>query len=65
MIYFIYGEDTYSARHALKKIKDGLGDQDALQNNTTILDGSKVTPDELRNYVQSMPFLGQYRLVIV
>ncbi len=65
MIYFIYGEDTYSARHALKKIKDGLGDQDALQNNTTILDGSKVTPDELRNYVQAMPFLGQYRLVIV
>jgi DNA polymerase-3 subunit delta len=65
MIHVLYGTDEYTIQKTLRKIKEGLGDAESLTNNTVYLQGSKLTPDELRAHVQAMPFLALHRLVIV
>ena len=65
MIHVLYGTDEYTIQKTLRKIKEGLGDAESLTNNTVYLQGSKITPIELRAHVQSMPFLALHRLVIV
>ena len=64
MIHVLYGTDEYTIQKTLRKIKEGLGDAESLTNNTVYLQGSKLTPDELRAHVQAMPFLAMHRLVI-
>lgn len=65
MLYVLQGEDDFSLSRALDEIKKGLGDPSMLATNTTILDGQKVTPAELRAVVGTVPFLAESRLVIV
>jgi len=65
LIYIIYGADDYSAHEALASLKKGLGDPEALATNTTRLDGDRLTPATLRAHVEALPFLGNYRLIIV
>jgi DNA polymerase-3 subunit delta len=65
LLYVLHGEDDFSLSRALGEIKKGLGDPSMLTTNTTILEGQKVTPDELRTVVGTVPFLAEKRLVIV
>ena len=65
MLYVLQGEDDFSLSRALDEIKKGLGDPSMLATNTTILEGQKVTPGELRAVVETVPFLAENRLVIV
>ncbi len=65
MLYILIGEDDFSIRQSLGKIKQGVGDQTALMTNTTVLDGKQVTPDQLRGACEAVPFLAEKRLVIV
>jgi DNA polymerase III delta subunit len=65
LLYVLQGEDDFSLSRALDGIKKGLGDPSMLATNTTVLDGQKVTPDELRAVVDTVPFLAEKRLVIV
>ena len=65
MIHLIHGKDRYLARQALREIRDQLGDDDMLETNTAVLDGSAVTPGELLANAQAVPFLAPARLVIV
>jgi len=65
LLYVLQGEDDFSLTRALGEIKKGLGDPSMLATNTTLLDGQKVTPDQLRMVVETAPFLAEKRLVIV
>lgn len=65
MIYVLYGHDEFSMHEELNRIKDGLGDREALSTNTTEFDGKQVAPGQLLDACKAMPFLGTHRLVIV
>jgi DNA polymerase-3 subunit delta len=65
LLHVLVGEDDFSIRQALDEIKKGIGDASALMTNTTVLDGQRVTPAELRAAAETVPFLADRRLVIV
>jgi DNA polymerase III delta subunit len=65
LLYILHGEDDFSLSRALGEIKKRLGDPSMLATNTTLLEGQKVTPGELRTVVGTVPFLAGKRLVIV
>lgn len=65
MLYILSGPDDFSLNQALDEIKRGIGDQTVLAVNTTVLDGQKVTLDQLRAIGGSVPFLAEKRLVII
>jgi DNA polymerase-3 subunit delta len=65
LLHIFYGEDDYSISRELAELKKTLGDADALVTNTTVLDGKQVTPEQLRAACETVPFLGEKRLVII
>ena len=65
MLYILLGQDDFSLRLALEKIKTGVGDQTLQATNTTTLAGQQLTLDELRTVCETAPFLAERRLVIV
>jgi len=65
LIYILYGTDDYSIYEALASLKKGLGDPETLANNTTRLDGSRISPAVLQANVEAFPFFGDKRLIIV
>ena len=65
MLHILIGEDDYSLRQALGEIKKSIGDPASLMPNTTVLEGAKVTPEQLRSACETVPFLAEKRLVIV
>jgi len=65
LLYILSGEDEFSINKALDAIKKGIGDQSALVVNTTTLDGRQLALDQLRPVCETLPFLGEKRLVIV
>ena len=65
MLYILLGQDDFSCRQALEKIKMSIGDQTLLATNTTTLDGQQLTLDQLRTVCETVPFLAERRLVIV
>jgi len=64
LLYILAGPDDFSRSEALTEIKNGLGDRELLDSNTTVLDGRQLTPNQLRSVCQSLPFLAEKRLVI-
>ncbi len=65
MLHILAGPDDYSLNQALHSIKRSLGDPSTLETCTAVLDGQKVSVDELRNVVETVPFLAEQRLAIV
>jgi len=65
LLHILIGEDDYSLRQALEEIKKSTGDPASLMPNTNILEGAKVTPEQLRSACDTVPFLADKRLVIV
>jgi len=65
LLHVLIGEDDFSIRQSLEEIKRGTGDRTALVANTTILDGQRVTLNQLRGVCETVPFLAEKRLVIV
>ena len=65
MFYIIYGDDSYSCHAALNDIKAGLGSQDMVSVNTTLLDGRKLTTRALSDVCNAVPFMAPSRLIIV
>jgi DNA polymerase-3 subunit delta len=65
LLHIFYGEDDYSIGRELGELKKTLGDADALVTNTTVLDGKTVTPEQLRAACETVPFLGDKRLVVI
>ncbi len=65
MLYILLGQDDFSLHQALEGIKKSMGDRTLLVTNTTILDGQQLTLDQLTTVCETVPFLGERRLVIV
>ncbi len=65
MLYVLIGEDDFSIRQALDKIKGSIGDETVLAANTTVLDGKQLMLEQLQNACETVPFLAERRLVIV
>ena len=65
LLYILTGQDDFSLNESLGEIKRGLGDQALLVANTTTLDGQQLTLDQLRIFGGALPFLTQWRLIIV
>ncbi len=64
MLYIFYGPDDFSIREELEKLRASLQD-DMLPTNTTLFEGNQANAQEIANACETIPFLGQYRLVIV
>ena len=65
MLYILWGEDRFSIEEALQKIKSGLGDLSMLSTNTSVLEGAKLTVNELKAIGEAAPFLSLKRLVVI
>ena len=65
MIYLLFGEDDFSLNQELKRIKEGISSKDLRDANTTVLQGSQTSLEELSAACDTVPFLAEKRLVIV
>lgn len=65
MIHVLHGPDNFSLQQALEEIKGTLGDRESLALNTTFLDGRRLTPAPIMEACNALPFLANWRLVIV
>lgn len=62
MIYILFGENSYSRQQFLAETKRELG---LVDSDATIFSGTQLTPAQLANTVNTIPFLTSHRLVIV
>jgi DNA polymerase-3 subunit delta len=65
LLHILIGEDEFSLRQELEAIKRSIGDATAVMTNTTVFEGTQVTPEQLRAACETVPFLADKRLVIV
>ncbi len=65
MLYILSGPDDFSVAQTLERIKNGIGDRESLEINTTTLDGQQVTLEQLFTACETVPFLTEKRLVII
>ncbi|MGI8552487.1 MAG: DNA polymerase III subunit delta [Dehalococcoidia bacterium] len=65
MLLIFYGPDNYSRAEAVRLLKQELDADNMLSTNTTTLDGARVTPAELFQVCDTVPFLAAHRLAIV
>jgi DNA polymerase-3 subunit delta len=65
LLHILIGENDFSLRQALEEIKKSIGDPASVMSNTTVLEGAKVTPEQLRSAGETVPFLADKRLVVV
>lgn len=62
MLYILHGENSYSRHHFLAQLKTDLGLQDS---DVTLFAGAQLSPAQLANAVNTIPFLVSCRLVVV
>ncbi|TAK37013.1 MAG: DNA polymerase III subunit delta [Chloroflexota bacterium] len=65
MLYILHGTDDYTCEKELAEIKARLGDPELASLNTTVLEGQKLTPEQLRGVCEVFPFFLRQRLVVV
>jgi len=65
LLYILYGEDDFSRQQALAQIRQGIGAEDVLAANTSVLEGQQVNLERLRGVSETVPFLTEKRLVII
>jgi DNA polymerase III subunit delta len=65
LLHILIGDDDYSILQALREILKSAGDAEAVMSNTTVLEGPKVTPEQLRAACETVPFLADKRLVVI
>lgn len=61
--YIFHGEDDIAIEVAVKKLRDGMGENGDL--NTSEFEGESASVPEILNAVTSFPFLSDKRLVVV
>ena len=65
MIHVLYGKDDFSAQEALDEIQAKLDTDGLLADNTARVEGARAKPMEVLGLCQTVPFLGERRLVII
>jgi DNA polymerase-3 subunit delta len=64
-IHILYGQDDFSVKEAVSRLKASLNTDGMLESNTVVLDGRRVGFDEFCAICNTVPFLSSVRLVIV
>jgi DNA polymerase-3 subunit delta len=67
VIYILHGDDEFGLSEELAglRVEHAGSDEAMAQLNTSVLDGERLTMGELRHACDSMPFMAEWRLVIV
>jgi DNA polymerase-3 subunit delta len=65
MLYVIYGSDPLARREAFGKLKAELDKDGSLVTNSATFDARQATPQEVMAACDTVPFLGDCRLVVV
>jgi DNA polymerase III subunit delta len=65
LLHILWGEDEFSRLEALTTIKSNMGGDNLMPTNTNVLEGQKLTVNELRANIETLPFLTPHRLVII
>lgn len=65
MLYILYGEDDFSLKEALAELKEKLGAEGLGPADISVLEGNKLSLDELMAICDTIPFLAAKRMVIV
>jgi DNA polymerase-3 subunit delta len=65
MLHILHGQDDFSLREAVARIKGGLGAPEMVAANLSSLDGEHLTLKQLEDNCSATPFLCAARLVIV
>lgn len=65
MLHILYGADDFTSKELLNRIKTGCEAGEMGDVNTTVLDGGKLTVNELLTACNTISFFSQKRLVIV
>ena len=65
MIQLIYGEDVVSVDEALTEITRNTGPDDLRDINYTSFLAEEVNPDQLNAAVFTIPFMSDFRVVVV
>ena len=63
MIYLFHGDDEFGKSERIAALKARLGD--LAEMNTVVLNGRSLDRETLRYHCDVLPFLGEFRLVIV
>ncbi|MBM2827251.1 MAG: polymerase delta subunit, partial [Dehalococcoidia bacterium] len=64
-VYLYYGDDDFSIRDAVTAIIGGVDGDDMPELNTSTLEGSSVSFEELMAACHTLPFMSPRRLVVV
>ncbi|MFZ5965590.1 MAG: DNA polymerase III subunit delta [Bacillota bacterium] len=64
-LYLFYGNETYLIEHTLHTIKEKLLDPHFLDLNYQVMDGKEITIGELMNACETLPFMGDKRMLII
>jgi DNA polymerase III subunit delta len=65
LLYILWGEDELSLEETLQGIKKSLGESSFLDSNMHVLDGQRLSVNDIRAVGEAMPFLAPKRLVII
>jgi DNA polymerase-3 subunit delta len=65
MLYVIYGSDPLARQEAFAKLKAELDKDGSLFTNSATFDARQTTPQEVMAACDTVPFLGDCRLVVV
>jgi len=65
MIYVLYGSDSLSRSEALRGLRAELGLGDAMDSNVSAFDAREATPQQVLAACDTVPFLGERRLVVL
>ena len=64
-IHLLHGDDSFSLNRAIKELLAAAGDPAEVDMNTTRLDGKTTSFEDIQNAVNTLPFFGGARWVIV
>ena len=62
--HLLFG-DSFLVTHALRELQEQVGPPEVIEANTHRVSGSGADPAQLRGLCSSVPFLADYRLVVV
>jgi DNA polymerase-3 subunit delta len=65
VLHILYGSELLARRDALERLKESLDSDGSLATNTTSLDAARSSPQEVIAACDTVPFLGEHRLIVV
>jgi DNA polymerase-3 subunit delta len=65
MLHIIYGKDAFARKEAFDRLRAELDKDGSLSTNTITLDAKAASPQEVMAACDTVPFLGDGRLVVI